>query len=118
MPYINYVEFNVGDVKASRKFYKDVFGWDPQEWGDPDYLVAAHGDEPGIDTGITKSPDGEPMTVAVISVDDIDGYLAKVLVAGGNILVPKFHIDGVGEAAYVADTNGLMIGLHQPETKA
>ena len=31
MPYINYVEFNVGDVKASRKFYKDVFGWDPQE---------------------------------------------------------------------------------------
>lgn len=114
MPYVNYVEFNVGDVEASRKFYKEVFDWDPQPWGGDDYLVASHGDEPGIDTGITESPDGEPITVAVITVDDIDGYLAKALVAGGDILVPKFHIEGVGHAAYVADTNGLMIGLHQP----
>jgi hypothetical protein len=112
MPYINFVEFNVGDVEASRKFYREVFGWDPQPWGE-DYFVAAHGDEAGIDTGITASPDGEPVTVAVISVDDIAGALAKVLMAGGDILVTPFDIPGVGKAAYFADTNGVLVGLHQ-----
>lgn len=114
MPYVNYVEFNVGDVEASRAFYNKVFGWEPQEWGDPDYLVSTHGDEPGIDTGITKSPDGEPITVAVISVEDIAATLATALTAGAEILVPKFEIPGVGLAAYIADPNGLMIGLHEP----
>jgi predicted enzyme related to lactoylglutathione lyase len=112
MPYINYVEFNVGDVDASRKFYKDVFGWDPQPWGE-DYYVAAHGDEPGVDTGMTPSPDGEPVTVAVITVDDIAGTLAKVLMAGGDLVVPAFDIPDVGKAAYFADTNGLLVGLHE-----
>ena len=116
MPYINYVEFNVGDVDASKKFYNDVFGWEPQPWGE-DYFVASHGDEPGIDTGITASPDGEPVTVAVITVDDIAGYLAKVLMAGGDLVVPAFDIPGVGKAAYFADPNGVLVGLHQPEPK-
>ena len=116
MPHINYVELNVGDVDASNKFYKDVFGWDPQPWGE-DYFVASHGDEPGVDTGITASPDGEPVTVAVISVDDIAGYLAKVLVAGGDLVVPAFDIPGVGKAAYFSDPNGVLMGLHQPEPK-
>ena len=87
MPYINYVEFNVGNVETSRRFYADVFDWHPQPFGsndsnESDYLVASHGNEAGIDTGITPSPDGEPLTVAVITVDDIAGYMAKVIVAG------------------------------------
>jgi hypothetical protein len=113
LPYVNYIEFNVGDVDASRKFYADVFGWDPQPWGE-DYFVTSHGDAPGIDTGMTTSPDGEPVTVAVITVDDIAGTLAKVIVAGGKLLVQPFDIPGVGRAAYFADTNGLLVGLHQP----
>ncbi|KAA3641841.1 MAG: VOC family protein [Armatimonadetes bacterium] len=115
MPYINYVEFNVGDVDASRDFYKKVFDWDPQPWGADDYLLAAHGDEPGIDTGITPSPDGEPFTVATITVDDIAGYMAKVLVAGGEIVVPRFEIPDIGEACYFTDPTGMVVGLFQPE---
>ncbi len=38
MPYISYIEFNVGDVEVSRDFYRDVFDWDPQPWGADDYL--------------------------------------------------------------------------------
>ena len=116
MPYINYVEFNVGDVETAKTFYRKVFDWDPQPWGADDYLVASHGEEPGIDTGITASPDGEPVTVATITVDDIAGYMAKVLMAGGEIVVPRFEIPGVGEACYFADPNGLLVGLHQPAT--
>ena len=113
MPYITYVEFNVENVEESQRFYKDVFGWDPQPWGQDDYLVASHGDEPGIDTGITPSPDGEPITVATITVDDLAGYMAKVIVAGGEIVVPKFSIPGVGNACYFTDTQGLVVGMHE-----
>ncbi len=120
MPYINYVEFNVGDVAAARSFYKDVFDWSPKPLeGDEsalgDYLVATHGNEPGIDTGITPSPDGDPITVAVITVDDIAGYMAKVILAGGEIVVPRFTIPGVGEACYFTDTTGMVVGLHEAE---
>jgi hypothetical protein len=76
--------------------------------------VAGHGEEPGIDTGITPSPDGEPLTVATITVDDIAGYMAKVIVAGGEIVVPKFDIPGVGQACYFTDPTGMVVGLHQP----
>lgn len=120
MPYINYVEFNVGSIERSGRFYKDVFDWDPKPFGsgdsgEDDYLVASHGDEAGINTGITPSPDGEPITVAVITVDDIAGYMAKVIVAGGEIVVPRFTIPGVGQACYFTDTTGMVVGLHEPE---
>ncbi|MDA2978486.1 MAG: hypothetical protein O3B42_01800 [Actinomycetota bacterium] len=120
MPYINYVEFNVGDVAIARTFYKDVFDWDPKplegdDSGLDDYLVASHVNERGIDTGITTSPEGDPITVAVVTVDDIAGYMAKVIVAGGEIVVPRFTIPGVGEACYFTDTTGMVVGLHEPE---
>lgn len=114
MPYINYVEFNSGDLEASTSFYKEVFGWDPQPWGADDYFVASHGDEPGLDTGFTTSQDGQPLTVATITVDDIAGYMAKVILAGGEIVVPKFEIPGVGQACYFTDTTGMIVGLHEP----
>ncbi len=116
MPYINYVEFNSGDVEASTKFYKDVFEWDPQPWGADDYFMASHGEESGIDTGLTTSEDGQPLTVATITVDDLEGYMGKVIFAGGEIVVPKFIIPGVGRACYFTDTTGMIVGLHEPDT--
>ena len=118
MPYINYVEFNGGDTEAATTFYKDVFDWDPQPWGADDYFLASHGDEPGIDAGFTTSQDGQPLTVATITVDDIAGYMAKVIFAGGEIVVPKFTIPGVGQACYFTDTTGMIVGMHQPDASA
>ena len=115
MPYINYVEFNSGDAEASAKFYRDVFEWDPQPFGADDYLMASHGDEPGIDTGLTSSEDGQPLTVATITVDDLEGYMGRVIFAGGEIVVPKFTIPGVGRVCYFTDTTGMIVGLHEPE---
>jgi len=115
MPFINYVEFNSGDVEASTKFYEDVFDWNPQPWGAEDYFVAGHGEEPGIDTGFTTSEDGQPITVATITVDDLEGYMGRVIFAGGEIVVPKFTIPGVGHACYFTDTTGMILGVHQPD---
>jgi len=115
MPYITYVEFNSGDVDISTDFYRDVFDWNPQPWAADDYLIASHGEDDGIDTGFTTSEDGQPLTVATITVDDIAGYMAKVIVAGGEIVVPRFEIPGVGKGCYFTDPTGMIVGLHEPE---
>ena len=118
MPFINYVEFNSGDIEASMSFYKDVFDWDPKPWSAEDYFVAGHGEEPGIDTGFTTSEDGQPITVATITVDDLEGYMGKVIFAGGEIVVPMFTIPGLGHACYFTDTTGMIVGMHQPDSAA
>ncbi len=118
MPHINFVEFNSGDVEVSAAFYRQVFDWNPQPWGGEDYLIENRGDDSGIDTGFTESQDGEPLTVATISVDDIAGYMARVIVAGGEIVVPKFTIPGVGYGCYFTDTTGMIVGLHQADESA
>ncbi|MFV1971119.1 MAG: VOC family protein, partial [Acidimicrobiia bacterium] len=83
-----------------------------------DYFVASHGEEPGIDTGFTTSQDGQPLTVATITVDDLEGYMSKVIFAGGEIVVPRFAIPGIGYGCYFTDTSGMIVGLHQPNTEA
>lgn len=118
MPHVNYVEFTSGDPEVATDFYRGVFGWDPQPWGAEDYFLATHGDEPGIDAGFTSSQDGQPLTVATITVDDLAGYMAKVIVAGGDIVVPRFTIPGVGSACYFTDPTGMIVGLHQPDPEA
>lgn len=113
MPFINYVELNVPKASKSAEFYKAVFDWKLEAWGDDDYLVAQHGDEPGIDSALRTAPDGQPLTVAIITVPDIDASIAAVQAAGGSIVVEKFPIEGVGHAAYFKDPDGMIVGLHQ-----
>jgi predicted enzyme related to lactoylglutathione lyase len=118
LPHISYIEFYSGDLEASRAFYKEVFDWDTEPWGGDDYFVHASPDGAGPDVGFATSEDGQPITVATIAVDDLPGYLGKVLLAGGEIVVPRFVIDGVGYGAYVTDTTGMIIGLHQRDPDA
>ena len=117
-PTVGYIEFNSGDLEASTGFSKQVFDWDPQPWGADDYFVAQREGEGGVDAGFTTSQDGQPLTVATINVDDLAGYMAKVILAGGEIVVPKFTIPGVGHACYFTDTTGMIVGMHEADPSA
>jgi predicted enzyme related to lactoylglutathione lyase len=109
---VSYLELNSGDLPASAAFFSAVFGWTPQPFAAPDYLVAPHGDQPGIDTALLASRDGQPRAVPVIRVPDLDTALAHVAEHGGTVVVPPFTLGGVGRGAYVTDPTGLLIGLH------
>ena len=109
---VSYVELNTRDLEASAAFFRDVFGWSPQPFAAPDYLVAPHGDAPGVDAGLLTSRDGQPRTVPVIRVDDLDATVAAVAAHGGTVLVEPFEITGVGRGCYVVDPTGLLLGLH------
>jgi predicted enzyme related to lactoylglutathione lyase len=109
---VTYLELNTADLESSKEFFSSVFGWSPQPFATPDYLVAPHGDGPGIDTALLPSRDGQPRAVPVIRVNDLDAVLAAAEKEGGTVVVPPFTIAGVGRGAYITDPTGLLIGLH------
>jgi predicted enzyme related to lactoylglutathione lyase len=110
---VSYVELNSPDLDASVQFFRDVFGWEPQPFADPSYLVAPHGDGAGVDAGLLASRDGQPRAVAVMRVDSLDDTTARVAAAGGSVVVDPFELPGLGRGCYVTDPAGILLGLHE-----
>jgi uncharacterized protein len=113
-------EVSADDPERAAKFYETVFGWTATKWGGPkDYWLLTTGpdDQPGINGGIFKrmGPVGHVNSIDVASVDDA---AAKVVAAGGEVVVPKMPIPGVGWLIYCKDTEGSVFGLHQKDCDA
>lgn len=115
---VTYVELHSADLDATRQFFTEVFGWDPQPFAAPDYLVAPSGDEPGIDAGLIASRDDQPRTVATITVKSLEDSMKLVAENGGSVVVEPFTIPGVGRGCYATDPAGLLIGLHENDPDA
>jgi predicted enzyme related to lactoylglutathione lyase len=115
---VTYVELNTPNLDESAAFFSAVFGWSPQPFAAPDYLVAPHGDGAGVDTALLTSRDGQPRAVAVIRVPDLDACLASTEQHGGTVVIAPFSIGGVGRGAYVTDPAGVLLGLHMYDPSA
>jgi uncharacterized protein len=116
---VTYVEFNTPDLPAATRFYAAVFGWDPQPFATPDYLVAPAGATTrGIDAGLLPSRDGTPRVVPVINVASLDEAARKVAAHGGTVVVEPFTIPGVGRGCYFTDPTGVIVGLHENDPEA
>jgi len=109
---VSYIEINSPDLPRSAAFLSAVFGWEPQPFSAADYLVAPHGDAPGVDTGLMASLDGQPRCIPVIRVPDLTTALAAVTAHGGALVVAPFTLPGIGSRCYVTDPTGVLIGLH------
>ena len=117
------VHFEFGAVNTARavEFYKNVFGWEAQQWGGPqEYWLMRTGSapEPGIDGAVLRNKDSAPRTVNSIGVSSVDEYATKVESHGGKVVVPKMSIPNVGYLAYCQDTEGNIIGLFQADGSA
>jgi predicted enzyme related to lactoylglutathione lyase len=102
------------------EFFKTVFGWSFQKFGDEAYWIAITGDEklPGINGAIMKKRDpGQPM-VNSIDVVNIDLTLSAIEKAGGIVVVPKMAVPTVGWLAYFKDPDGNIHGVFQNDTLA
>ena len=112
MPRVIHFELPADDPERAAGFYEQVFGWAVEKWDGPiDYWLVTTGEEgmPGIDGAIARR--GEGMTANTIDVPSVDEYVAKVVAAGGQVVVPKQQIPGVGYMAYCADTEGNVFGI-------
>lgn len=114
------IHFELGASEPERAvaFYEKVFGWKVQRWEGPQpyWLVTTGPDnEPGINGGIQRYPDGLPRTINTIGVPSVDEFTAKITANGGKVALPKMAIPGVGYQAYFLDTEGNIFGIHQAD---
>jgi uncharacterized protein len=111
------VHFELGAVDPARavEFYKSVFGWEAQRFGTEEYWLMKTGSSPelGIDGAILRNKDSQPRTVNSIAVDSVDDSARKVEEHGGQVVVPKRTIPGVGYVVYCKDTEGNIFGIFQ-----
>lgn len=118
---IIHFEFNSPDPQKTMQFFKDAFNWTYNTWDGPfPYHLTMTGDEstPGIDGGIMQSQDGQPHTVNIVEVENIDETIEKLKGLNGNCVIGKMPIPGVGYSAYFLDPTGLLFGIYQSDTTA
>ncbi len=118
MNVVNWFELPATDLARAKKFYEAVFGLSlihmdmgpsamemfPGEPGGPNAsgaLIVSEGYEPSA-TG----------TTVYFQTDDIEGTLAKVTAAGGQVIVPKMSIGEHGFIGQFLDSEGNRVALH------
>ncbi len=118
MPRVVHFEISAKEPEKVVDFYQKVFGWKITKWEGPaEYWLAetGEGEEPGINGGIMRSDEVFSGTVNSIDVSDIDAYVENVKQHGGEIVVEKHAIPGVGYNAYGKDVEGTLFGIHQED---
>ena len=116
MPRIVHFECHADDPERVAAFYREVFGWKIGRTADPHYLLLSTSDgvEPGIDGAVMPRIAGSSYTNA-ISVPSIEDYVLKVIRAGGEVMMPRRVVPGLGQIAYCADAEGNVFGLIERE---
>ncbi len=122
MSRIVHFELPAKDPEKLAVFYREVFGWEITKWEGPvEYWLVKTGEEgtPGIDGGFFKPENGMPaVTLNTLDVADLDASIANVTANGGEIVVPKMAIPGVGWMAYGKDVEGTLFGMMQSDMQA
>lgn len=113
MPRPVHFEIAASDVDRLKDFYSSIFGWTYEAWGGGDYWVIKTGAGHGIDGGFMKRQEPGGMTVCTIDVASLDESLNAVIAKGGQQVVPKMPIPGVGWLAYCKDPEGTIFGMMQ-----
>ena len=91
---MNYVEYPARDLSATKRFFHESFGWAFEDYGS-DYAAFSG---QGLDGGFFKSElaarTSQGSALVVFYSTHLEGTLAKVVAAGGEIIKPIFPFPG------------------------
>ncbi|MFD8896299.1 VOC family protein [Streptomyces ardesiacus] len=113
-----WVDAQLSDVEAGKRFYGELFGWTFQDPEEPE----AEGES------VRACLDGEPVAALVRKTDgrmptvwsvyfhtpDAAALAARIRAGGGQLVTPPHPVGGLGTAALAADPDGAVFGLWQP----
>ena len=116
-------EITADDPDRAAEFYRKAFGWKIEDWGGPSkYLLVTTGpaDEAGINGAITERQEHLQPVINSIDVESFERGAEAVKQAGGEVLMEKTAIPGVGYFAYCMDTERNVFGIMEsnPAAKA
>lgn len=107
------------DIDAAKGFYQAVFGWDPVDQFDPEgnriYVnLTQNGKEVAGLGAIPPGMEGMPSVWSTyIATDDCEAVTAKVVEAGGQVLMPSMQVMEAGSMAVFADPTGAAFSVWQ-----
>jgi predicted enzyme related to lactoylglutathione lyase len=116
MPRITHFDIPSDNPERTQKFYSEVFGWQFEKWDGPmEYWMIKTGEDgqPGINGGMARRMPGQIGMTNTIEVPSLDEYTRKIVSKGGQILIPKMPIPGIGYFATCMDTEGNIFGMIQ-----
>ena len=105
---IDYIEFNVADIAASKAFYGTAFGWTFTDYG-PAYCEFQDGRlTGGFTTTAPVSAKGGPLVILFSA--DLEDALSRVEQAGGRIAKSIFAFPG-GRRFHFEDPDGYELAI-------
>ena len=122
-------EIQADEPERAIQFYKSVFGWTFQQWGERKYWMVMTADKDSKELGINgglllrpaKTPPHECGTNAytcTVQVENFDEAAKMIVQAGGVVAMPKFAIPKMAWQGYFLDTEGNVFGIHQTDESA
>ena len=100
---IDYIEINVNDMAAARRFYSEAFDWEFNDYG-PEYSgIRKPGGEAGGLRLVDSVQTGGPLVI--LYSEDLEASLERVRDAGGRIVQEIFSFPG-GRRFQFADPSG------------
>jgi hypothetical protein len=116
---INWFEIPVRDMDRAVRFYGGVLGieFKREEFGGREIAVFP-AEDPGVGGALVAEKHRQPsMDGALVYLDatgQLDACLARVVPAGGEIILPRTSVGDPGFIALVRDPEGNCVGLHSP----
>ncbi len=114
---IVYVEIPVTDLERASRFYEEVFQFSLESTMVDGYSMALFPAAPGSSGASGALVKGDVYVpsksgpIVYFGTENIDRTLERVRKAGGKILYPEKHLDGIGRVAEFEDCEGNRIAL-------
>ena len=125
---ICHFEIPVDDLERASEFYRGLFGWNITKWGGSATPIAMVStvplDEkfmpvrPGVNGMLIKKQHPHHPFANYVSVESVDEYLEKAVALGGQVVMPRTAVPGMGWFAYFKDPDNNILGLWQVDPSA
>jgi predicted enzyme related to lactoylglutathione lyase len=118
---VTHFEIYAEKPESLAEFYRGLFGWQLDKSPGLDYWRIKNGatDANAINGGLTYRPFPGPRSwVHYVHVESLDATVAEVLRFGGAVLRPKTAVPKTAWYAVVADPEGNIFAVWQPDASA
>jgi predicted enzyme related to lactoylglutathione lyase len=105
------------DKDRAKEFYGDLFGWTGEDQGEEfgNYTLVKRGDEGLAGMMNPMQPGQPPVWMPYFAADDVEATTKAATDAGAQVMVPPTPIPTVGTFSVIADPQGAVFALLQPQ---
>ena len=102
------------DPAAAAAFYSALFGWEAMEMPDSGGYTMFFQDGKTVGAAGRNQSGDSAMWSTYIATDDADATAAKIVEAGGAVIVEPMDVMDAGRMVFATDPQGVVFGVWQP----